>query len=337
MTKTQATALKPQGYSVFVFNSSGTQSGNRFNSWSDLMTAITKQSGSKLIIFEADYTVPAGTYNLDDVTLKGNGLEYTSGGYTLTFGDNTTISSWVNRKVSDLRILSTSTTGNIVTDSVPVVNNFEALSHCHSTAYPFFKFTGSGQYIIALNNNARWTKLSGGVENVDVTSSAFACQLILSRGKGSAPIANTFKSTNTVIFVDVLSDAAQDATNYPLTNSGLASFGVNVNQVYSTTQNHIPVAKTADFNYTRAAEVYGVSASVAARTGSLPAATGSGVTYTTIKTDNSANTVTVDADGTDTINSAVAWGAGNFVLNAQGNSVTVVDYASGSWFVTAYQ
>lgn len=337
MPKTLATTIKPQSYQTFIYKSGGSQSGNRYSSWSDLMTAITKQEGDKTIVFEQDETIPSGSWNLDYVTLKGNGNEYNAGGYTLTFGDNTTISSWVNRKISDIRILSTSTTGNIVTDSVPVVNNFEAVSHCHSTTYPFFKFTGSGQYIIALNNSARWTKLSGGVENVDVTSSAFACQLILSRGKGSAPIANTFKSTNTVIFVDVLSDAAQDATNYPLTNSGLTSFGVNVNQVYSTTQNHIPIAKTADFNYTRAAEVYGVSASGAARTGSLPAATGSGVTYTTVKTDNSANTVTVDADGTDTINSAVAWGAGNFVLNAQGNSVTVVDYASGSWFVTAYQ
>ena len=327
-----------QRYNYFIYNSSGSQtypSGNRFNSWSDLMTHLSDLEGAKTIQFEQDETIPSGAHNLDNVTLKGNGLEYTSGGYTLTFGDNTTISSWANRKISDIRILSTSTTGNICTDSNPAVINCEALSHVHSATYPFFKFTGSGQMIVSLNNNARWTKYSGGVENVDVTSSAYSCQLIILRGNGSVFVINTFKSTNAVIFVDVLGNAAQDPTTFPLANSGLAggSVIVPVNQVYGTTLNHIPISKSADFTYTRAAEVWGVDASGASRTGSLPPATGSGLLLTTVKTDNSVNTVTIDADGSDVINSIGAWGAGNYVLVVQGNSVTMVDTASGEWTV----
>lgn len=326
-----------QRYNYFVYNSGGSQSypsGNRFNSWSTLMTHLADLEGAKTIQFEQNETIPAGSYNLDNVTLKGNGLEYNAGGYTVTFGDNTTISSWSNRIISDIRVLSTSTTGNICTDSNPTVINCTSISNVHSTTYPFFKFTGSGQYIVSLNNNARWGLLGGGVENVEVTSSAFACQLILSRGKGSSPENNTFKSTNAVIFIDVIGDASQDATRYPLSNSGLSvGFEVDVNQAYSTTQNHVPVSKNSNFTYTRAGEVYGVDASGGAVTGSLPPAKGLGVLFTTVKTDNSVNAVTVDADGSDVINSITAWSAANYSLPLRGNSVTMVDFASGVWLV----
>ena len=109
------TAIKPQSYETFIYNSAGTQTGNRYNSWSDLMTAITKQEGAKTIQFEQDETIPAGAWNLDYVTLKGNGLEYNAGGYTLTFGDSTTISSWLNPSFNSLLLKSTSTTGHICT------------------------------------------------------------------------------------------------------------------------------------------------------------------------------------------------------------------------------
>jgi hypothetical protein len=188
--------------------------------------------------------------------------------------------------------------------------------------------------IVGLNDSARWTKLGGGVENLEVTSAAFACQLVVARGKGTTIEANTFKSTNSVVYIDVLQDAGQDPTTYPLTNSALSvGFLVVVNAVYSTTLNHIPVTKSADFTYTRAAEVYAVNASGGARTGSLPASSGSGIIYTTVKSDNSVNTVTVDAAGSDVINCLGAWGAGNYVLALQGNAVTMVDHAAGFWLV----
>jgi hypothetical protein len=330
------TAWDNQQYSEIIYDSGATQENNVYNNATDFFNAIADMPvGKRVVTITEDLTVPTGAWNLDNVTLQGdNGLEYNSGGWTLTFGDNTTISSWIGSNFNGIRLLSTSTTGNICTFSIPIVVNCSKVSNVHSTTYPFFKFTGSGQMIVGLNDSARWTKLGGGVENLEVTSAAFACQLVVARGKGTTIEANTFKSTNSVVYIDVLQDAGQDPTTYPLTNSALSvGFLVVVNAVYSTTLNHIPVTKSADFTYTRAAEVYAVNASGGARTGSLPASSGSGIIYTTVKSDNSVNTVTVDAAGSDVINCLGAWGAGNYVLALQGNAVTMVDHAAGFWLV----
>jgi hypothetical protein len=81
----------------FVYNSSGAQSGNRYNNWADLMAAIAPLQDSSTIIlvrFEQDETLDDDTaYNLDYVKLVGDGKSYTQGGKTLTFA-STTISSW---------------------------------------------------------------------------------------------------------------------------------------------------------------------------------------------------------------------------------------------------
>lgn len=329
MVKTQATFVKPQSYGMFVYNSSGSQTGNRFNSWSALMTAIAKQEGFKTIVFEQDETIPSGAYNLDYVTLQGNnGLEYNAGGWTLTFGTGVTISSWIGCKFAGIRLLSTSN-ATICTFSSPALIGNSSVSHVHSTTVPFFKFTGSGQMIVSLENSARWVKLGGGVENLDVTSSAFACQLVVARGRGSTIENNTLKSTNSVIFIDVLSDAAQDPTSYTLTNTGLTvGVLVAVNAVYSTNQNHIPIAKTATFTASRVAELYLCDATSGAITANLPAATGSGLQLVFIKTDASGNAVTVDGSGSETIN-----GATTKVLAARYDKVTVIDAASGVWYI----
>ena len=63
-------------YSIFIYNSSGGQANNRFNDWADLMAAIALVEGPKQIIFEQNETIPTGAWNLDYVTLRGNGQEY---------------------------------------------------------------------------------------------------------------------------------------------------------------------------------------------------------------------------------------------------------------------
>jgi hypothetical protein len=211
-----------QTYQTFIYNSSGGQAGNRYNDWSDLITAKTGQEGQILIIIEQDELIPAGAWNLDYCTLKGNGSEYNAGGFTLTWGDSTTISSWLGSpSYNSIRMLSTSTTGSIYTTSSPIVILTETVSNTHSTNYPFYKFTGSGQCIIAIRNSARWTKLAGGVENLEVTSGAFTCQLIISRGDGAVVANNTLKSTNAVIYLDIFGSSNLDATGYPSTHTNL--------------------------------------------------------------------------------------------------------------------
>jgi hypothetical protein len=218
----------PAEYVQFVYNSSGAQEGNRFNDWSDLMGALNGLAGPKLILFEQNETIPAGAWNLDNVTLRGNGKEHNAGGFTLTFGDSTTISSWANAVVNSLRLLSTSTTGPIWSPAGAGLLVLELLAGVHSTTEPFIEHSGGGQFVIQMRTNGRWKLLSGGVPNLHETSAAGTCQLVMARGDGTAFDPNTLSSDNGVILVDVVSDVANDLVAYPWpqTHSGLVTAAV---------------------------------------------------------------------------------------------------------------
>lgn len=315
-----------------IYNSSGGVGFLRFNSWSAVITYLALTGADTDIIIEQNETIPAGSYNLKRARFVGNnGLEYSAGGWTVTFGDNTTISAWETPSVRSCRLLSTSTTGNIFTSSNPFIVYCTSVSHIHSTSIPFFKFTGSGQCTVSLDLNARFQKLGGGVENIDVTSSAFACQLILYRGGGSSVTNDIFKSTNTVIYVDVVGNAANDLTNYPTTNSNLTAFNVNVNFVQATTTIYNPTTNTSSdspVSVTRAKAVYLANAAGGNITYNLQAAGGNGVLYFFKKTDSSTNTVTIDGNSSETID-----GATTVVLSRQNDAIAIIDTGSGTWHI----
>jgi hypothetical protein len=102
----------------FIYNSSSLeQVGTRYNSWSDLMDAVadTRFSGPRNILFEQDETIPAGAWNLDYITLLGNGQGQQFGvaapasQIVVTFPTGVTISSWAFGKVAQgLKLKSTS-------------------------------------------------------------------------------------------------------------------------------------------------------------------------------------------------------------------------------------
>lgn len=207
-------------YHQFIYNSSGDQAGNRFNTWEDMFQAIDREEGLRIILFEQDETIPAGSWDLDNVELRGNLKEYNSGGYTLTFGDNTTISSWENPRVNSLRLLSTSTTGPVWSPVGPVTFTMSNLAHVHSTTNPFISHSGAGPAIISLNDSARWTLLPGGVENLETTMAAFQ-QLIIFRGDNSVVDDDTFASTNGVLFLDLIGSVTGDPVNYPSTHTNM--------------------------------------------------------------------------------------------------------------------
>lgn len=221
---------EPAEYVQFVYNSGGAQEGNRFNDWGDLMGVIDALAGPKLILFEQNETIPAGAWDLDNVELRGNGKEFNAGGFTLTFGDSTTISSWENPKVNSLRLLSTSTTGPIWSPTTAVSFNMETLAHVQSTDEPFIEHSGSGQFVISLRNSARWRLLSGGVPNLHSEADAFS-QVVMYRGANSLVDNNTLSSTNALVFIDIVADVANDLTtgSYPSTHTALnIGFGLGL-------------------------------------------------------------------------------------------------------------
>lgn len=326
---------KNQAYDVFIYNSSGSQSKNRFSSWSDLMTAITRQEGAKVIQFEQDETIPTGAWNLDYVTLKGNGNEYNAGGYTITFGDSTTISSWKTPTIHSLLLKSTSTTGHICTFTTVFVLTCETVSNIQSSAtYEFFASSYAGQNIIALRNSARWGLIGTSIALFKFTGAAYGQQIILSRGDGAVVQNNTLSSTNALILIDIVGSVNQNLASYPITNSGFTTgFFMGLTLTNVSALSYYPQTKAvADSPYTLTSEVgyLRCDASGGAMTVNLPAAIGNGRLVTIKKIDSSGNAVTIDGSGSETID-----GATTYALAAQYNSVQMIDAATGLWEITA--
>ena len=321
-----------QSYDVFIYNSTGAQSGNRFNSWSDLMTAITKQEGAKTIVFEQDETIPAGSWNLDYVTLKGNGLEYNAGGYTLTFGDSTTISSWLNPSFHSLLLKSTSTTGHICTFTSAYGSlSCSNVSNVQSSAtYEFFASSYAGQNIIALTDSARWSLVGGSTKALfKFTGSAFGQQVILSRGDGAVVKNNTLSSTNTQILVDIIGSVNGNIASYPSTHSGMSTYLVPLTLTnISGAAFYTKTKAFADTPYTLLSEDGYIRANAVggAMTINLPTAYGNGRMITIKKIDSSANAVTIDGSGSETIDDATT-----LVLLNQYDAVMLIDAATGKW------
>lgn len=332
----KATVLKPQSYETFIYKSTGSQTGNRYNSWSDLMTAITKQEGAKTIQFEQDETIPSGSWNLDYVTLRGNGSEYNAGGYTITFGDNTTISSWLVPGFHSLLLKSTSTTGHICTFTTSFSLLVDAVANVQSSSsYEFFASSYAGQNIIAVQNSGRWSLVGGSTKELfKFTGSAMAQTVIMSRGDGAVVQNNTLSSTNSQVRLDIIGSVNQNLANYPSTHTNFTTgYFLPLNLTNVSAIAYYTVSKAyADTPYTLTSEVghLRVNATGGNVVVNLPASTGLGRLVTVFKTDASANTVTVTRAGTDLIN-----GANTYVLAAQYDVVQMIDSTAGTWDITS--
>lgn len=329
------TAIKKQSYDVFIYNSSGSQTGNRYNSWSDLMTAIAKQEGAKTIFFEQDETIPTGAWNLDYVTLRGNGSEYNAGGYTITFGDNTTISSWKVPLVHSLLLKSTSTTGHICTFTYAFNLVISTVANIQSSAtYEFFASSYAGQNIIAIQDSGRWSLIGTSIALMKFTGAAFSQTVIVSRGDGAVVQNNTLSSTNSLVRLDIIGSVNQNLANYPSTHTGFTTgFFLPLTLTNISATGYYVVSKAfADTPYTLASEAghLRVDATGGNVVVNLPATTGLGRLVTVIKTDGSGNTVTVTRAGADVIN-----GANTYVLAAQYDVVQMIDAAAGYWDITS--
>jgi hypothetical protein len=329
---TRVVKATTQSYDVFIYKSTGIQAGNRYNNWSDLMTAIQRQEGAKTIFFEQDETIPAGSWNLDYVTLRGNGVEYNAGGYTLTFGDNTTISSWLTPSFNSLLLKSTSTTGHICTFTTAFSLLMDTVTNVQSSSsYEFFNSTYAGQNILALRNSARFSLVGGSTKELfKFSGGAFGQQIIISRGEGTVLTNNVLSSTNSQILIDIIGNVNQNLANYPITNTNLSvGFFLPLNLTnMSAIAFYTKSITTASSPYTILSEDGYVrcNATTGNMTLSLPATNGLGRLITVKKIDASPNTVTIARSGSDTID-----GATSKVLSTQYERAQMIDGASGSY------
>jgi hypothetical protein len=224
--KIQTLAGGSQTYSVFVYNSSGSQSGNRFNTFSDLMTATAAQEGPKVVIIEQDETIPTtgmplAGWNFDYTEFRGNGKSYNQGGFTVTFPTGVLISSWTFGIIDSLRFRSTSTSP-IWTTASGFLLQINIQAELWTTTAPFIQNTGGGQCILSLGRAGRIK--DDGYEVFETTAGDFGCVLVVTRADNSTIANETLRSSNPVIFLDLVQNVTNDlATNgFPSTHTNLS-------------------------------------------------------------------------------------------------------------------
>lgn len=236
-----------QTYQTYIFNSSGSQGGNRYNDQADLIAALQDQGGPKLLIGEQDENFSSGAFDFTEVTLQGKGLqEYNAGGWTWTFSGTATITGlWpglqgirvVSTKASSAVYSPSSTFGTWVT---------EIVANIHSTYYPFISSSVAGQNIIAVRESGRFAKLAGGVENIEFTGGAFAQTIILSLGDGATVTDDVLKSTNAQVYVPIIGSVNQALANWPPSHTNLnVGFQMELNLTNSLALLNTPAGNIA--------------------------------------------------------------------------------------------
>lgn len=179
-----------QTYDEYIYNSSGAQSGNRYNTWSDLMAEISGgQEGPTRITFEQNETLPAGTWDLDYVTFAGDGKISLLGGLIVTIPTGFTLGGsgyWRNGHLA--AGIGINYTANVSLITAPAgVSTFSldfgnAIS---STTASFFNIPSGATYIITLELGS--SLINGGYEPVTVATGAINYLII---GSSNASIGN---------------------------------------------------------------------------------------------------------------------------------------------------
>lgn len=330
MARTQATSIKPQAYSQIVYDTTATQANNIYTNITDFFNAISSMAkGTKTLTILSSVTAPSGAWNTEGCVFEGNGSAYDAGGITITFATGTTLTGASPPKFTKgIRARSTSSS-NIYTGAGGYTFNVSEVATIQSTTAAFFKSTTGGQDVIAAGSSARF--LNDGYENYESTAGAFASTIVINYQLGVAVRNNTLRSTNSQVYVQVLDTVSMDASGFPTTHTNLSvGFGLLLNRNYSPNLSYQPVTKTANYTVTKSNGHFRGDATSASFTFTLPAATGTGYTLSFKKIDSSANTVTIDGNGSETID-----GATTYVLSTQYQGVTIMDVATGVWDIVS--
>jgi len=162
-----------QTYSEFIYNSGGSQVKNRYNSWSDLINEIHNgQYGPSRITFEQNETLPPGTYNLDDITLRGNGIPVLVGGLIITTTD-VVISSWENARIEGgLGIGTAGSTPSITVSTTFTIELGRGAVIFGVGSAAFIKMVGTGTLIAYLDTGSGFYNY--GAEPFEMVSTAEA-------------------------------------------------------------------------------------------------------------------------------------------------------------------
>lgn len=181
---------------TYVYNSGGSQSGNRYNDWSDLIDALAAApEGPKLVVLEQSETIPVGAWDMSGATLHGNRpTSSTLGSQVIEFGEGCTLTGLDHAMFTGgLTLYSTATTHSIVSVGTGFYQWQEDVVVCSETV-PFIDFTDDGgASFLALVRNAGCVPPSllgvggAGVESIRHSGDG---QLYVVAPTGTAPLAD---------------------------------------------------------------------------------------------------------------------------------------------------
>lgn len=219
---------KAQGYAQFVYNSSGSQSGNRFNSWSDLYAKMFTIEGNRQIVFEQNETLPAGTYNLDGVEFYSY-LPGAVGGAVVTLANGFVASSWSGGISNGIKIISVSTAAIIYVSGLLLFSLFRGGS-LETTTKEIFDVQATAFCIIVLDSSQAGTA----VYAYEIAKVAATSTLIFSMtGQNSILYDDSIRGAGDAS-IYIYSNAV-DPSNKSTTHANLTGTQSNVLGTYSST------------------------------------------------------------------------------------------------------
>lgn len=136
----------PGGAGGFVFNSTGTPSDILYDDWSDLMTHIGTLDGPTTIYIEQDETIPAGTWDVNNITIQGSFNPAGSPPIPRLFLADGAIFDFTALKLDMVSLYSDSTTPVVVTPTATLMI-LEAQDCTFSTSdAPVFEIESGGMF-----------------------------------------------------------------------------------------------------------------------------------------------------------------------------------------------
>jgi hypothetical protein len=317
-----------------VFQPGGTQAGNVYTSWSDLVTAMSAISGPKLLLFDnhlAPLIVPAGTWDVTNVVWSGPHVAQS--GLTsaippvVTIDDSAILTGLREIRGINFTPASGSSTvpiSDLVDGDVFVMRDFAQIGGSSSaTAINLISLTESTIITIDLRNGAQLVQ-GGTPPPIRISHPSAGGTLVIRVDKSSTLSSNTLDDT---------SDAGAVSVNYHLEGS------LNIPLIQSSFSG----GQSSDFNNPSAYNITINQAPAQLPVGAINLFPFGGITsvnipsaalhpggWLIVKNSSSSTSAITITPGGGTID-----GASTYVINTAFGSVTLVADGVSNWNVVA--
>lgn len=224
-TDAQGLSYKYQQYTYYIYNSTATPAGSTYASWSSLITEINNQGNPPTVILLTNplgETLPAGNYNLDNITLWGNGVGVFAGGPFTYLADGFVATSWDNGGLDNsITMVSTSSTA-VLTLSGSQTFTLERSSLIGSSNAPIFSQAAGGTVFIFRVNNGSAAYGSTLAFNPIFSLNDAGSTLLLIAGSSNSNLDNNIVTGTAGTLQRIISDASAAPDAYTNTDSGFS-------------------------------------------------------------------------------------------------------------------